>query len=58
MESRKSVGTKERLNPWQLKILRPSKGSGQKGMARKECVKNPPAGMQGSGRVFGRLEAL
>lgn len=49
---------KERVVPKQPRISRPSKGIGQTGMTRKECVKNPPARMQGGGRVLGRKEGL
>lgn len=46
------MGAKKRVASKQLRILRPSKGTGQTGMTRKED-ENCPVRMEGRGRVLG-----
>ena len=51
------MGARERVAPRQLRISRPSKGTGQTGMTRKER-ENCPVRMEGRGRVLGEKEGV
>lgn len=41
-----------------LRLSRPSKGTGQTGMTRRECKKKYPARIQGSGIALGGMEGV